>query len=285
MTELRRRMEDDMVVRGSATRTRQSYLWAVRSLARFYHRPPDQISDEEVHASLVHLLRERRLSSSTCNVVVHGLRFFYQTTLKRARTTFDIPLSRQPSKLPVILSREEVGRLITHAPNPKYRAILLTAYAAGLRLNEVLHLRVADIDSGRMTIRVEQGKGAKDRYTVLSPHLLAELRRYWALGRPRTWLFPSQETGEPLHPTAVPAPIRRLISWRVSPRRRRAERVRRACRHGRRGRPSAARAGGDRPPLRRRLSTHAPAHGRAAPSPAGHRGLPHRRARRPSGNV
>jgi integrase len=190
-----------MVVRGLATRTRQSYLWAVRSLARFYHRSPDQISDEEVHAYLVHLLRERQLSSSTCNVVVHGLRFFYQTTLKRPRTTFDIPLSRQPSKLPVILSREEVARLIAHAPNPKYRAILLTAYAAGLRLNEVLHLRVADIDSGRMTIRVEQGKGAKDRYTVLSPHLLAALRRYWALGRPRTWLFPSQDTGAPLHPT------------------------------------------------------------------------------------
>jgi integrase/recombinase XerD len=203
MTELRRQMEDDMVARGFASRTRSSYLWAVTGLARFYRRPPDQISDREVHAYLVHLLRERQLSSSTCNVVVCGLRFFYHTTLKRARTTFDIPLSRQRGKLPVLLSREEVDRLIQHAPNPKYRAMLRTTYAAGLRLNEVLHLRVGDIDSARMTIRVQQGKGGQDRYTVLAPHLLDELRRYGTRRRPRTWLFPSEATGEPLHPTAL----------------------------------------------------------------------------------
>ena len=203
MTELRRRMEDDMVARGFASRTRSSYLWAVTSLARFYRRSPDQISDEDVQAYLVHLHRERQLSSSTCNVVVSGLRFFYHTTLKRDRTTFDIPLSRQPGKLPVLLSREEVERLIRHAANPKYRTMLQTTYAAGLRLNEVLHLRVADIDSGRMTIRVEQGKGGQDRYTILSTRLLDELRWYWKLVRPSTWLFPSQETGQPLHPTAL----------------------------------------------------------------------------------
>jgi len=142
MTELRRRMEDDMVARGFASRTRSSYLWAVSSLARFYRRSPDQISDAEAQADLVHLLRERQLSSSTCNVVVSGLRFLYHVTLKRDRTTFDIPLSRQPGKLPVLLSREEVERLIGHAANPKFRTMLLTTYAAGLRLNEVLHLRV-----------------------------------------------------------------------------------------------------------------------------------------------
>jgi integrase len=169
MTELRRRMEDDMVARGFAARTRESYLWAVTGLARFYRRSPDQISEDAVQAYLVHLLRERQLSSSTCNVVVCGLRFFYQTTLKRARTTFDIPLSRQPGKLPVILSRGEVARVLAHVTNLKHRTMLLTTYAAGLRLNEVLHLRVADLDSGRMTIRVEQGKGSQDRYTVLSP--------------------------------------------------------------------------------------------------------------------
>lgn len=205
MTELRRRMEDDMVARGLASRTRSSYLWAVTSLARFYRRSPDQISDAEVQAYVVHLLRERQLSSSTGNVVVSGLRFFYHTTLKRARTTFDIPLSRPRGrgKLPVLLSREEVRRLIDHASNSKYRAMLLTTYAAGLRLNEVLHLRVSDIDSARMTIRVQQGKGGQDRYTVLSPHLLAALRQYWTLRRPPMWLFPSETTGEPLHPTAL----------------------------------------------------------------------------------
>lgn len=203
MTELRKRMDDALVARGYASRTRSSYLWAVTSLARFYRRAPDQISDEEVQAYLVHLHRERQLSSSTCNVVVSGLRFFYHTTLKRPRTTFDIPLARQKGKLPVLLSREEVDRLIQHAPNPKYRAMLLTTYAAGLRLNEVLHLRVSDIDSARMTIRVHQGKGGQDRYSVLSPHLLAALRGYWKARRPRTWLFPSETTGEALHPTAL----------------------------------------------------------------------------------
>jgi site-specific recombinase XerD len=203
MTELRRQMEDDMVARGYASRTRSSYLWGVASLARFYHRSPDQISDAEVQAYLVHLLRERHLSSSTCNVVVSGLRFFYHTTLKRAPTTFDIPLSRQPGKLPVLLSREEVERLIHHATNPKFRTMLLTTYAAGLRLNEVLHLRVTDVDSGRMTIRVEQGKGGQDRYTVLSARLLVALRAYWTIARPRPWLFPSDRTAQPMHPTAL----------------------------------------------------------------------------------
>ena len=203
MTELRRRMEDDMVARGFSSRTRASYLWGVTSLARFYHRSPDQISDAEVQAYLVHLLRERQLSSSTCNVVVCGLRFFYHTTLKRALPTFDIPLSRQPGKLPAILSREEVERLIHHAANPKFQTMLLTTYAAGLRLNEVLHLHVRDIDSSRMMIRVEHGKGAKDRYTVLSPRLLEALRAYWLITRPRLWLFPATGGDRPMHPTAL----------------------------------------------------------------------------------
>jgi site-specific recombinase XerD len=203
MTELRRRMDDDMVARGLAERTRESYLWAVTGLARFYRRPPDRISDDEVQAYLVHLLRERQRSWSTCNVVANGLRFFFHTTLKRDRTTFTIPAPRQRQTLPAILSREEVEHIVAHAPNPKYRTMLLTTYAAGLRLNEVLHLRVSDIDSTRMTLRVEQGKGGKDRYTVLSPRLRDALRAYWILVRPRTWLFPSQETGQPLHPTAL----------------------------------------------------------------------------------
>lgn len=203
MTALRQRMEDDMVARGFADRTRESYLWAVTGLARFYRRPPDQISDDEVQAYLVHLIRDRQRSWSTCNVVANGLRFFYHTTLKRDRTTFTIPAPRQRQTLPAILSRHEVEQVIAHATNPKHRTMLLTTYAAGLRLNEVLHLRITDIDSTRMTIRVEQGKGGKDRYTVLSVHLLDELRGYWRLAHPRTWLFPSQETGQPLHPTAL----------------------------------------------------------------------------------
>jgi len=186
MTELRQRMDDDMLARGLADRTRESYLWAVTGLARFYQRAPDQISDAEIQGYLLHLLRDRQRSWSTCNIVVNGLRFFYHTTLKRDRTTFTIPSPRHSGKLPVVLSRDEVQRLIDAAITPRHRTMLLTTYAAGLRLTEVLHLRVHDIDSARMTIRVVQGKGGKDRYTVLSPRLLEALRAYWRVEHPRT---------------------------------------------------------------------------------------------------
>lgn len=178
MTDLRRRMDEAMIVRGFADRTRETYLWVVTSLATFYHRSPDLISDEEIQAYLLHLIRDRQRSWSTCNIVVHGLRFFYHETLKRDRTTFAIPAPRQPGKLPALLSREEVQRLIAQASHQTHRTMLLTTYAAGLRLTEVLHLRVHDIDSARMTIRVEQGKGGQDRYTVLSARLLDALRAY-----------------------------------------------------------------------------------------------------------
>jgi integrase/recombinase XerD len=203
MTELRRRMDEDMVVRGMATRTRETYLAAVTGLAKHFRRSPDQISDEEVQAYLLHLIRDRHRSWNTCNIVVHALRFFYHTTLRRDRTTFDVPSVRQPGKLPVILSREEVQRLIAQVPNLKHRTMLLTAYATGLRLNEVLHVRVTDIDSTRMTIRVEQGKGGQDRYTVLSTELLDALRAYWRVARPSTWLFPSARRPQPLDPSAL----------------------------------------------------------------------------------
>lgn len=203
MTELRRRMDEDMVVRGMAHRTRETYLAAVTGLAKYYRRSPDQISDEEVQAYLLYLIRDRHRAWNTCHVVVHGLRFLYHTTLKRDRTTFSIPSLRQPGKLPMILSREDVHRVITHTANLKHRTMLLTTYAAGLRLNEVLHLRVADIDSARMTIRVEQGKGGKDRYTVLSAQLLEALRAYWRVAHPTTWLFPSARHPRPMDPSAL----------------------------------------------------------------------------------
>jgi integrase/recombinase XerD len=203
MTELRRRMDEAMIVRGLADRTREAYLWAVTGLAKFYHRSPDQISDAEVQTYLLHLIRDRQRSWSTCNIIVHGLRFFFHETLKRDRTAFCIPSPRQPGKLPALLSRAEVQRLIAHTTNHKHRTMFTTTYAAGLRLNEVLHLRVGDIDSARMTIRVEQGKGGKDRYTVLSAGLLAALRAYWPVARPKEWLFPSYRTRQPMDPTAL----------------------------------------------------------------------------------
>jgi len=205
MTKLRQRMDDDMLARGLADRTRESYLWAVTGLARFYRRSPDQISDEEVQAYLVHLIRDRRLSWSTCNVTVNGLRFFYHTTLKRDRTAFTIPSPRQSGKLPVVLSREEVHRVLANAANQKHRTMLMTKYAAGLRLSEVLHLQVHHIDSARMMIRVEQGKGGKDRYTLLPARLLEALRAYWRIARPPAWLFPARGQGpaRPMDPSSL----------------------------------------------------------------------------------
>jgi integrase/recombinase XerD len=191
-------MDGDLVVRGMSVRTRESYLGAVRALAKHYGRAPDTITEEEVQSYLLHLIEERKLAWSSCNIVFQGLKFFYRITLKRSATQFDIPRARQPQKLPRILSREEVLALIESTRNPKHRAILMTADGSGLRLNEICHLKVNDIDSKRMTIRVEQGKGAKDRYTLLSPRLLAELRRYWSLHRPKEWLFTSPDATRPI---------------------------------------------------------------------------------------
>ena len=172
-------------------------------LARYYQRSPDQISDAEVQTYLLHLIRERKRAWSTCNIAVHGLRFFYHVTLKRDRTTFTIPASRQPAKVPHILSTDDVRRILAATANPKHHVMLATTYAAGLRVNELVHLRVTDIDSARMTIRVEQGKGAKDRYTLLSVRLLDELRTYWHQDRPRTWLFAARGADRPLDPSGI----------------------------------------------------------------------------------
>jgi len=190
-------MDDDMQVRGMADRTRETYLWAVSGLAKFYRRSPDRISDAEIQAYLLHVIRERRRSWSTCNIVVQALRFLYHTTLTRDRMTFSVPSPRRPGTLPAIPSRADVERLIAHVVNLRHRTIILTTDAAGLRLSEVLHLRVTDIDAARMTIRVEQGKGGKDRYTVLSRRLLAALRAYWPVARPTPWLFPSHASAAP----------------------------------------------------------------------------------------
>ena len=203
MGALRKQMDGDLVVRGMAVRTREAYLGAVAGLAKHYGRRPDRINEQEVQKYLLHLIEERKLAWASCNVVAQGLKFFYRVTLKRSEAQFVIPRARQPQKLPQILSREEVAALLEKTVNRKHRAILMTAYGAGLRLNEICHLKVADIDSARMTIRVEQGKGAKDRYTLLSPRLLKELRCYWAIHRPMEWLFTARDGERPIYDQTV----------------------------------------------------------------------------------
>ena len=201
MSALRKQMEADMALRGLACRTREAYLDGVAKLARFYGKPPDRITEPECERYLLHLLKERRLAHSSCNVVCSALEFFYRVTLKRRDTQFCLPRPKVPQRLPQILSREEVAALFEHTINLKHRAFLMTTYGGGLRLLEACRLKVADIDSDRMTLRVEQGKGAQDRYTLLSPRLLKELRRYWFAQRPVLWLFPSPRDRE--HPLST----------------------------------------------------------------------------------
>lgn len=152
----------------------------------------------------MYLLDERKLAHSSVNIACSAFEFFYRVTMKRRETEFCLPRPKVPSKLPQILSREEVAALFEKTTNLKHRAFLMTTYAAGLRLSEACHLKVSDIDSDRMTIRVEQGKGAKDRYMPLSPRLLGELRRYWTAYRPALWLFPgTRDPQGPLLPKAA----------------------------------------------------------------------------------
>jgi integrase len=196
-------MIDEMTLRGMSPRTHESYIGAVIGLTRYYKQSPDTLGAEQIRGYLLHLERERRLAWSSLNVVASGLRFFYQETLGWKDAEVNIPRRRTPQRLPEVLSPEEVERLLAAVENPKHRVILMTMYAAGLRVSEALRLRVQDIDSARMTIRVEQGKGRKDRYTILSPRLLEELRGYWKQHPSKSYLFTGSDPGRPLDVTAV----------------------------------------------------------------------------------
>jgi len=204
MTKLREQMIQDMVLRGLAPSTQRAYLQAVTKFARHYNRSPDHISNEELKAYLLYLHLEEKRATSTCNVAAAALRFLYHRTLGQPHTRFDVPMARQPSKLPHVLSREEVSRLLSCTAFVKHRALFLTTYSAGLRVSEVVRLRPVDIDSDRMLIRINQGKGSKDRLTLLSPQLLEELRDYWRRVRPgRLFLFPGRDGRSPVRATGI----------------------------------------------------------------------------------
>ena len=198
MTPLRQRMVNDMTVRGLAENTRKSYLSSVSGLACHYGRSPDRISAQEVQDYLIFLHDERGLTWQSCNSARHGIRFFYRITLGRPDPHFYLPGAKTPSILPELLNHDELVRLFSVTSNLKHRALLMTAYAAGLRASELGRLKISDIDSQRMCLRVDQGKGNKDRYVPLSPRLLEEFREYWRRARPETWLFPNQLLGRPL---------------------------------------------------------------------------------------
>jgi len=197
MGKLHDLMQRDLQIRGYRPTTQKVYLGSVRAFTRYFMRPPDQLTIEHVTRYQHHLTQERLVSWSTFNVHVSALRFFYRITLKRDWDIRLIPYQKQRRRLPEILSQAEVTALFEAADNIRNRAILMTTYGGGLRVSETAHLQVTHIDGDRMTIRVEQGKGGKDRYTILSPRLLEVLREYWRKYRPHSLLFPSA-TGEPM---------------------------------------------------------------------------------------
>jgi site-specific recombinase XerD len=198
MTTLQQRMIEDMTVRGLAPSTQQAYLRAVRELTTYYKRSPDTLSSREIQRYLFMLHQERGLTARTCNTIVHGLRFFYRTTLGRSAMRFSLPLAKEPSTLPVILSRHDIRQLFAAAESLRDRTLLQVTYNAGLRASEVIHLQIAHIDSHRMCLRIAQGKRQKDREALLSPRLLQDLWAYWRVYRPDSWLFPGRERTQPL---------------------------------------------------------------------------------------
>jgi integrase/recombinase XerD len=203
VTPLRQRMLDDMHMRKMAEHTQVGYIRAVRRLAAFLGRSPDSASVEDLRRFQLHLV-DAGIGPVTINATITALRFFFDVTLGRPELMAKMQHVRVPRTLPVVLSREEVARLIAAAPNLKHQAAMSVAYGAGLRVSEVVALKVSDIDSQRMTLRVEQGKGRKDRYAMLSPVLLERLRAWWRLGhsqgkiRGDGWLFPGLDPTDPL---------------------------------------------------------------------------------------
>ena len=198
MTALRQKMIKEMTLRRFSADTQRSYLSAVTGLARYYKQSPEKINSEMIKDYLFHLLQERKLQWSTCNVIVCGLRFFYTRILGIESESLSIPPQKKVRKLPEVLSTEEVESLLTAAGNQKHRTLLMTTYAAGLRVSEVVNLKLGDIDSKRMMIRVRKGKGAKERYTILPKRLLKELRIYWKRYQPSEWLFSGSKPEQPM---------------------------------------------------------------------------------------
>jgi integrase/recombinase XerD len=197
VSPLRQRMIEDMTIRNLAPKTQHGYIRTIKQFAAFLGRSPDTASFEDVRRFQLHLAA-RGVGPGALNQAVSALRFLFRITLGRRDIVEHTPFVHKPHKLPVVLSPEEVARLLDAAPSLKYRAALSVAYGAGLRAGEVVSLKVSDIDSARMLIRVEQGKGRKDRYVMLSPHLLALLRAWWRVARPQGWLFPGQNRVNPL---------------------------------------------------------------------------------------
>ena len=211
MSPLRRRLIEDMQIRNLAPSTQRAYVAQLVHFAYYFRKSPDLLGPAEIRAYLIYLSHEKCLAASSIIVTVSALRFFYTVTLRRPWVIEqDIPTVRRGKKLPVVLSQDEVARFLSAVDNLKHRMVLTVCYATGLRISEAVRLTPAAIDSKRMVIRVEQGKGRKDRYVMLSPKLLDLLRTYWDRTRPEEWLFPGRWPGEPISPSSIDATCREV---------------------------------------------------------------------------
>jgi integrase/recombinase XerD len=203
MTPLRQRMLEDMRIRNLSSETQTSYVNHVARFARYFRDSPERLEAEHVRLYQLYLLNDKHLAATSIAGAVAALRFLYQVTLKRDWAVDAIVSPKRADTLPVVLSPEEVVRFLSGVSDAKHRVILTTCYAAGLRVGEAVRLRIDDIDSGRMVLRVVQGKGARDRYVMLSRTLLDQLRAWWRIARPTTWLFPGQRPDQPMDKSAV----------------------------------------------------------------------------------
>jgi len=207
MSPLRRRMIEDMTIRNLSPATQQSYIHAVSKFSRYFGRSPEKLTLEDVRAYQVHLA-SMAVSWGSLNQAVCALRFFYGVTLGQATIPERIPYAREPCKLPTVLSADEIVRFLESVSSLKSRVALTTAYAAGLRVSEVVALKLRDVDSDRRVIRIENGKGGKERYVMLSAPLLGILRSYWRLARPSLYLFPGRTENKPIEQTVLHAACR-----------------------------------------------------------------------------
>jgi integrase/recombinase XerD len=204
MTPLRQRLLEDMQIRNLSVNTQRSYVEQVSRFARHFSQSPEALGPEEIRAYQVYLTNEKKLAPGSIVIAVSALRFLYKVTLKKDWSVTEIiPAPKKPQTLPVVLSPEEVVRFLDAVKKPNHRTILTTCYAAGLRISEAVQLTAAAIDSQRMVLRIEQGKGQKDRYVMLSPRLLEILRDWWRASRPKHWLFPGDRPDHPITRSAV----------------------------------------------------------------------------------
>src|SRR3954452_8294964 len=212
MTPLRRRMTEDLVLHNLSPKTSRRYIKWVADFAQNSPTSPERLAPEHVRSFLLHLIQERKVSWDIHKEARLALKFLYRVTLSRGEVVEKVVHPQAPKKLPIVLSQEEMARFLDALQNPKHRAVLMTAYSGGLRLSEVAGLRVEDIDSSRMVIHVRQGKGHKDRDVMLSPRLLAVLREYWKINRPKPYLFPGRHADKAISVRTVQMVCERALT-------------------------------------------------------------------------